>query len=51
LNDVWAGLYDGDMLALVRYKVPIILIQSKEEVYDDIVGEVKNFLVERAQAP
>ncbi len=23
---------------------------QKEEVYDDIVGEVKNFLVERAQA-
>ena len=52
LNDVWAGLYDGDMLALAaEYKVPIILMHNqKEEVYDDIVGEVKNFLVERAQA-
>ena len=52
LNDVWAGLYDGDMLALAaEYKVPIILMHNqKEEVYDDIVGEVINFLVERAQA-
>ncbi|HFI0500677.1 TPA: dihydropteroate synthase [Streptococcus suis] len=52
LNDVWAGLYDGNMLALAaEYKVPIILMHNqKEEVYDDIVGEVKNFLVERTQA-
>ncbi|WP_105124144.1 dihydropteroate synthase [Streptococcus suis] len=52
LNDVWAGLYDGNMLALAaEYKVPIILMHNqKEEVYDDIVGEVKNFLVERVQA-
>ena len=52
LNDVWAGLYDGDMLALAAgYKVPIILMHNqKEEVCDDIVGEVKNFLMERAQA-
>ncbi|HEL9634794.1 TPA: dihydropteroate synthase [Streptococcus suis] len=52
LNDVWAGLYDGEMLALVaEYKVPIILMHNqKEESYVDVVGEVKNFLAERAQA-
>ncbi|WP_161946030.1 dihydropteroate synthase, partial [Streptococcus suis] len=52
LNDVWAGLYDGDMLALAaEYKVPIILMHNqKDESYADVVGEVKNFLAERAQA-
>ncbi|CYV62915.1 dihydropteroate synthase [Streptococcus suis] len=52
LNDVWAGLYDGDMLALAaEYKVPIILMHNqKEESYVDVVGEVKNLLAERAQA-
>ncbi|MCK4020490.1 dihydropteroate synthase [Streptococcus suis] len=52
LNDVWAGLYDGDMLALAaEYKVPIMLMHNqKEESYVDVVGEVKNFLAERAQA-
>ncbi|HFI0790806.1 TPA: dihydropteroate synthase [Streptococcus suis] len=52
LNDVWAGLYDGDMLALAaEYKVPIILMHNqKEESYADVVMEVKNFLAERAQA-
>ncbi|MFI3087874.1 dihydropteroate synthase [Streptococcus sp. 2022WUSS037] len=52
LNDVWAGLYDGNMLALAaEYKVPIILMHNqKEESYVDVVGEVKNFLAERAQA-
>ncbi|MFM0854486.1 dihydropteroate synthase [Streptococcus suis] len=52
LNDVWAGLYDGDMLALAaEYKVPIILMHNqKDESYADVVGEVKNFLTERAQA-
>ncbi|HEL2402261.1 TPA: dihydropteroate synthase [Streptococcus suis] len=52
LNDVWAGLYDGEMLALAaEYKVPIILMHNqKEESYVDVVGEVKNFLAERAQA-
>ncbi|WP_105123064.1 dihydropteroate synthase, partial [Streptococcus suis] len=52
LNDVWAGLYDGDMLALAaEYKVPIILMHNqKEESYADVVGEVRNFLTERAQA-
>lgn len=52
LNDVWAGLYDGEMLALAaEYKVPIMLMHNqKEESYVDVVGEVKNFLAERAQA-
>lgn len=52
LNDVWAGLYDGEMLALAaEYKVPIMLMHNqKEESYADVVGEVKNFLAERAQA-
>ncbi|WP_029180049.1 dihydropteroate synthase [Streptococcus suis] len=52
LNDVWAGLYDGDMLALAaEYRVPIILMHNQnDESYVDVVGEVKNFLTERAQA-
>ncbi|WP_105209443.1 dihydropteroate synthase [Streptococcus suis] len=52
LNDVWAGLYDGEMLALAaEYQVPIMLMHNqKEESYTDVVGEVKSFLVERAQA-
>ncbi|MBY5020984.1 dihydropteroate synthase [Streptococcus suis] len=52
LNDVWAGLYDGEMLALAaEYQVPIILMHNqKEESYEDVVVEVKNFLAERAQA-
>ncbi|HFU4216946.1 TPA: dihydropteroate synthase [Streptococcus suis] len=51
LNDVWAGLYDGEILELAaEYKVPIILMHNqKEESYADVVGEVKNFLAERAQ--
>ncbi|HFI0452324.1 TPA: dihydropteroate synthase [Streptococcus suis] len=52
LNDVWAGLYDGEMLALAaKYQVPIMLMHNqKEESYADVVGEVKSFLAERAQA-
>lgn len=52
LNDVWAGLYDGKMLALAaEYQVPIILMHNqKEESYQDIVSEVRDFLVQRAQA-
>lgn len=52
LNDVWAGLYDGEMLALAAEKnVPIILMQNqKEEKYDNITKEVCDFLAERAQA-
>lgn len=50
LNDVWAGLYDGQMLALAaEYQVPIILMHNqKEELYTDVVVEVRDFLKERA---
>ncbi|MCO4559969.1 dihydropteroate synthase [Streptococcus infantarius subsp. infantarius] len=52
LNDVWAGLYDGEMLALAaEKKVPIILMHNqKEEKYDNITKEICDFLAERAQA-
>ncbi|MCR5051860.1 MAG: dihydropteroate synthase [Streptococcus sp.] len=52
LNDVWAGLYDGKMLALAAEKnVPIILMHNQEEEkYDNITKEVCDFLIERAQA-
>lgn len=52
LNDVWAGLYDGQMLKLAAERqVPIILMHNQaEEGYTDIVTEVKNFLKERIEA-
>lgn len=52
LNDVWAGLYDGEMLALAAEKnVPIILMHNQEEEkYDNITREVCEFLKERANA-
>ena len=52
LNDVWAGLYDGQMLALAAEKdVPIILMHNqKEEVYNDVTEDVCAFLNQRAQA-
>ena len=52
LNDVWAGLYDGEMLALAAEKnVPIILMHNqKEEKYDNITKEICDFIAERAQA-
>lgn len=52
LNDVWAGLYDGDMLALTaEKKVPIMLMRNqKEESYQDITQDVCDFLSQRAQA-
>lgn len=50
LNDVWAGLYDGEMLTLAAEKnVPIILMHNQEEEkYDNITREVCEFLKERA---
>ena len=39
LNDVWAGLYDGQMLAL-----------SAEEKYNDVTENVCTFLSQRTQA-
>lgn len=52
LNDVWAGLYDGQMLALAAEKdVPIILMHNqKEEIYNDVTEDVCAFLNQRAQA-
>lgn len=52
LNDVWAGLYDGQMLDLAaRYQVPIILMHNQaEEGYTDVVGQVRTFLEDRIQA-
>lgn len=52
LNDVWAGLYDGQMLALAAEKdVPIILMHNqKEEIYNDVTDDVCAFLNQRAQA-
>ena len=52
LNDVWAGLYDGLMLALAAEKdVPIILMHNqKEEIYNDVTEDVCAFLNQRAQA-
>nr|CAC39313.1 dihydropteroate synthase [Streptococcus pyogenes] len=52
LNDVRAGLYDGEMLALAaEYDVPIILMHNqKEEVYQEVTQDVCDFLSARAQA-
>ena len=52
LNDVWAELYDGDMLALAaENKVPIMLMHNqKEESYQDITQDLCDFLSQRALA-
>ncbi|MDV5973804.1 Dihydropteroate synthase [Streptococcus canis] len=52
LNDVWAGLYDGQMLALAaEYDAPIILMHNQdEEVYQEVTQDVCDFLSNRAQA-
>lgn len=52
LNDVWAGLYDGQMMALAaEWQVPYMLMHNQdEEGYDDITAEVLAFLKERTQA-
>ncbi|MFS1663826.1 dihydropteroate synthase [Streptococcus sp. zg-JUN1979] len=51
INDVWAGLYDGEMLSLAAsYQVPIILMHNQhQEGYEQITSEVVAFLQERAQ--
>lgn len=51
LNDVRAGLYDGEMLALAaEKKAPIILMHNqKEKHYDDVTQDVCDFLSERVQ--
>ncbi len=50
LNDVWAGLYDGEMFNLAAERqVPIILMHNQsEETYDDVTQDVCNFLAQRA---
>ncbi|MEX2804980.1 dihydropteroate synthase [Streptococcus sp. H31] len=52
INDVWAGLYDGNMLTLAAQKnVPIMLMHNqKEEIYSDVTQDVCRFLSERAEA-
>ncbi len=52
INDVWAGLYDGQMLSLAAEKqVPIILMHNQNEaVYEDVTQDVCYFLSQRAQA-
>lgn len=52
LNDVWAGLYDGQMFDLAaEYNLPIILMHNqKEESYQDVTEDVCRFLLQRAQA-
>lgn len=51
LNDVWAGLYDGQMFALAaETNVPIIIMHNqKNEHYNDVTKDVCDFLVERTQ--
>lgn len=50
LNDVWSGLYDGQMFALAaEYDVPIILMHNQtEEIYKKVTDDVCHFLLERA---
>lgn len=52
INDVWAGLYDGQMLELAAERgVPIILMHNqKEEAYENVTSEVCQFLSDRAKA-
>lgn len=51
LNDVWAGLYDGQMMALAAEKgVPYILMHNQEkEGYANVTEEVATFLQDRVQ--
>ena len=52
LNDVWAGLYDGEMFRLAAERqVPIILMHNqRDETYNNVTQDVCHFLEERAQA-
>ncbi len=59
INDIYAGLKDPGIIEVAaRHQVPIILMHMKGEPgtmqksphYDDVVGEVHDFLLERAQA-
>ncbi|MDR0355083.1 MAG: dihydropteroate synthase [Deltaproteobacteria bacterium] len=59
LNDIYAGRKDPDILKVAaKHKVPIILMHMQGEPrtmqvephYDDVVKEVREFLLERAEA-
>ncbi|MDR1546642.1 MAG: dihydropteroate synthase [Deltaproteobacteria bacterium] len=59
INDVYAGRQDPEILRVVaRRGAPIVLMHMKGEpktmqddpVYDDVVAEVREFLLERAEA-
>lgn len=54
LNDVWAGLYDGNdamFKVAATYQAPIILMHNQaDEQYQDVTKDVCRFLQERAEA-
>ncbi|CRH88692.1 folate synthesis bifunctional protein [Chlamydia trachomatis] len=49
LNDVWAGLYDGEMFALAAETgAPIIIMHNQdEERYQEVTADVCDFLTQR----
>ena len=52
VNDISAGTYDFSIIEIVKkYKCDIILMHSQEKaLYSDVVKEVKDYLVSRAEA-
>ncbi len=52
VNDISAGTYDFSIIEIVKYyKCDIIIMHSQENpLYSDVVSEVKDFLVSRAEA-
>lgn len=52
VNDISAGTYDFSIIEIVKnYKCDIILMHSQENpLYSDVVSEVKDYLVSRAEA-
>jgi len=52
VNDISAGTYDFSIIEIVKnYKCDIILMHSQEEAcYSDVVKEVKDYLIARAEA-
>ena len=51
VNDISAGTYDFSIIEIVKnYKCDIILMHSQENpLYSDVVSEVKEYLVSRAE--
>ena len=51
VNDISAGTYDFSIIEIVKkYKCDIILMHSQENpLYSDVVSEVKDYLVSRAE--